>query len=168
MTAHKTTMTREQFVAAEIFGYSYANYQDHLDIENVRYEQLMPATVVILERASREGWPMTRVATELDTDEQNASELIEAYQRAALIVDAENPAEAFRKAVRFSVLDAVEKGLSTEEAIDSLVTQICFRTADLAYLLDREAKPLSRYSRHLRREPDVGYHEGYFDEDDNA
>jgi hypothetical protein len=37
------------------------------------------------------------------------------------------------------------------------VIQICFRAADLAYLLDREGMSLSRYSKHLRREPDVGY-----------
>jgi hypothetical protein len=167
MSADKT-MTREQLLSAEIFGYSYANYQGHVDIENVRYERLMPATVSILERASGETWPMPRLAKELDTDEAKANDLLEAYRRAAQVVDAENPAEAFRKAVRFSVLDAVQEGLSTEEAIDSLVTQICFRAADLAYLLDREGKPLSRYSRHLRREPDVGYHEGYFDEDDTV
>lgn len=35
-------MTRYQLLAAEIFGYSYANYQDHLGIGNIRYDRLMP------------------------------------------------------------------------------------------------------------------------------
>ena len=68
--------------------------------------------------------------------------------------------------MRFSIRDVVAEGLSTDGAIEKIVTQICYRTADLAYLLDREGKPLSRYSRHLRREPEVEYYEGYFDEDD--
>ena len=40
-------MTREQLLAAEIFGYSFANDQDHLGIGNVRYEQLMPASAAV-------------------------------------------------------------------------------------------------------------------------
>jgi hypothetical protein len=48
--------------------------------------------------------------------------------------------------------------------VEDLVVQICYRAADLAVLLDMEGKPLSRYSRHLRREPDVEYDDGDFDE----
>ena len=35
-------MNRYHLLAAEIFGYSYANYQDHLDVHNIRYTKLMP------------------------------------------------------------------------------------------------------------------------------
>ena len=166
MSRVESTMTREQLLAAEIFGYSDATYQGHLGIGNVRYEQMMPASVVVLERATRENWSVPALATELDTDDQNARELLDAYQRAVKVVDAANPAESFRHAVRFAIRDAVAEGVATEATIEKLVTQVCFRAADLAYLLAREGKPLSRYSRHLRREPDVEYHEGYFDEDD--
>jgi hypothetical protein len=34
----------------------------------------------------------------------------------------------------------------------------------LTVLIEQEGQPLSRYSRHLRREPGVEYGEGYFDE----
>ena len=34
-------MNRAQLLAAEIFGYSFANYADHLGIGNVRYERLL-------------------------------------------------------------------------------------------------------------------------------
>ena len=50
-------MNRAQLLAAEIFGYSFANYADHLGIGNVRYERLMPEDVETLETAEREGWP---------------------------------------------------------------------------------------------------------------
>ena len=52
------------------------------------------------------------------------------------------------------------------EEIEKLVRQICYRAADLAYLVKVEGSSLSRYSRHLRREPDVEYYEGYFDEEE--
>jgi len=168
MNSTERTMNREQLLAAEVFAYSFANYQDHLGIGNERFERLMPTSIRVLERATRDSWPLSKTAAELDTNEENARDLLDAYQRAIAVVDAPNAAEAFRNAIRFTIRMAVAEGLSTEEAIEKLVTQICYRTADLAYLLDREGTPLSRYSRHLRREPDVEYYEGYFDEEDDA
>jgi hypothetical protein len=155
---------RLKLLAAEIYGYSFANYEDHLGIGNERYERLMPQTAETLETAEREGWSASKIAEELDVDVEQAEQLLEAFERARDIVDAENPAEAFRHGVRFSIMDALDDGLHGPEAIEKLVTQICFRAADLAVLLEQEGEPLSRYSRHLRREPDVEYDEGYFDE----
>jgi hypothetical protein len=157
-------VNRTQLLAAEIFGYSFANYADHLGIGNVRFERLMPADAKTPETAEREGWPAAKIAAALEVDVERAEELLEAFQRAREIVDAENPAEAFRNGVRFSIWHAVEEGLRDPEAIEKLVTQICYRAADLAFLLEREGQTLSRYSRHLRREPGVEYYEGYFDE----
>jgi hypothetical protein len=157
-------MNRAQLLAAEIFGYSFANYADHLGIGNVRYERLMPEDAETLEMAEREGWPASKIAAALEVDIERAEELLEALQRAREVVDAENPAEAFRNGVRFSIWQAVEEGLRDPEAIEQLVTQICYRAADLAFLLERTGKTLSQYSRHLRREPGVEYYEGYFDE----
>jgi hypothetical protein len=47
-------------------------------------------------------------------------------------------------------LYALEEGLNSAEDIDDLVGQICYRAADLAYLLDMEEKELSEYSIILR------------------
>ena len=124
----------------------------------------MPKAVETLETAERKGWPATQTATALEVDVEQAEELLEALQRAREVVDAENPAEAFRNGVRFSIWHAVEEGLRDPEAFEKLVTQLCYRAADLAFWLEREGKTLSRYSRHLRREPGVEYYEGYFDE----
>ena len=166
MTGPTPRLSRAQFLAAEIFGYSYANYQDHLRIGNTRYERLMPERVETLERAAREAWPVARLAKELDVSEQEATDLLDGYYRAVDVVDAGNAAASFRNAVRNAVKHAIAEGLKTEESAEALVTQVCFRAADLAYLLDVEDKRLSRYSRHLRREPDVEHSEGYFDGDD--
>ncbi len=157
-------MDRLKLLAAELFGYSFANYAEHLGIGNERYERLMPETAETLETAEREGWSIAKIADELDVDVERAEQFLEAFGRARDVVDAENPAEAFRHGVRFAIMDALDEGFDEPEAIEHLVTQICYRAADLAVLLEQERQPLSRYSRHLRREPDVGYYEGYFDE----
>lgn len=156
-------MNRAQLLAAEIFGYSFVNYADHLGIGNMRYERLMPEAVATLETAERAGWPAPKIAAELDVDIEQAEQLLEAFQRTREVVDAETPAEAFRHGVRFSIWDAIDEGLHGPEAIEKLVTQVCYRAADLAFLLEREGKTLSQYSRHLRREPDVEYDEGSCD-----
>jgi Mn-dependent DtxR family transcriptional regulator len=159
------TMNRTQLLAAELFNYSYANYQDHLGV-NIRFDELMPQTVSTLEKAEAEEWPLKELARELEVDSQQAEDLLERLQDAREVVEAENPAEAFRNGVRQSIHMAMESALDSAEDIEKLVRQICYRAADLAYLLKAEGSSLSRYSRHLRREPEVEYHEGYFDEEE--
>jgi hypothetical protein len=160
-------VNRYHLLAAEIYGYSYANYEDHLGIGNIRYDKLMPDDARTLERAVAENWPLKRVARELQVDVSAAQESLRCYRNACEVVDAENAAESFRWAVRQAVERALAEGLRDENSVEQLVTQICYRAADLGFLLDREKKPLSRYSRHLRREPGVEYHEGYFDEEES-
>ena len=80
------------------------------------------------------------------------------------VVDAENPAESFRSAVRQSIETALKDGLASTEAIESLVTQICYRSADLGFVLDKTGHHLSQYSRHLRKDSETEYYEGYFEE----
>jgi hypothetical protein len=155
---------REKLLAAELFGYSFANYDDHLGIGHIRYERLMPEMVMTLEKGAEENWPTSRLAEELEVTVEEAERFVRGFQRARQIVDAENPAESFRNAVRFSIQDAVREGLGKQESIEALVTQICFRAADLAFLLKIRGEPLSRYSRDLRKEPGVEYYDGYFDE----
>ena len=160
-------MNRYHLLAAEIFGYSYANYQDHLGIGNLRYEKLMPDDARTLERAETEGWPVEKLARKLKFSPEEAAGALRTFRRARDVVDAENPAESFRWGVRQSIERALAEGLGDEASIERLVTQICYRAADLGFLLKREGKPLSRYSRHLRKEPGTEYYEGYFDEEED-
>ena len=149
-------MTREQLLAAETFHYSYANYDDHLGIGNVRFDKLMPDDVDTLERAERESWDDARLAQALEIEEKHVGHWRLSYERAKAIVDAPTPAESFRRGVRFSIEHAVEEGLADERAIDGLVTQVCYRAADLAYLLDVRGEELSEYSAELRKTPGIG------------
>jgi len=145
-------MNRIQLLAAETFHYSYDNYHDHLGV-NPRFDRLMPNDVKTLEKAADEKWPMNRIAGELDIDPETAKNLLQSFERARLIVDAKNPAESFRTGVRFSIKDAVAAGLPDDKAIETLVTQICYRAADLSYLLKQQNRQLSEYSGELREEP---------------
>ena len=156
-------MDRIHLLAAEIFKYSYANYDDHLGI-NERFDRLMPRDAEILETALKEEWSIDKVAQNLEVDAEIARLYLIRVKEALEIVDAENPAESFRNAVRQSINYALEDGLDSPEAIEALVIQICYRTADFGLLLDKKRHQLSQYSRHLRREPDTEYFEGYFEE----
>ena len=128
-------MERIHFLAAEIFSYSYANYDDHLGI-NERFDTLMPRDAELLETALKEEWPIEKVTQELDVSDEIARKL----------------------------LFAVKDGLDITEAIESLVIQICYRAADLGFRLDKKGHHLSQYSRHLRKDSETEYYEGYFDE----
>ncbi len=110
-------MERIHFLAAEIFSYSYANYDDHLGI-NERFDTLMPHDAEILETALKEEWPIERVAQELDASTETTRKLLFSVKGALEVVDAENPAESFRNAVRQSIEVAIKDGLATTEAID--------------------------------------------------
>lgn len=156
-------MERIHLLASEIFGYSYANYEEHLGVSE-RYDKLMPRDAQLLETALRGKWSAKEVAQKLDVPLDAAKDLLIKTQEALSIVDAENPVESFRKAVEQSIVFALENGLHGQEAMANLVTQICYRAADLGLLLEREGHTLSQYSRHLRKEPGVSYYEGYFDE----
>ena len=156
-------MERIHFLAAEIFSYSYANYDDHLGI-NERFDTLMPHDAEILETALKEEWPIEKVAQELDASTETTRKLLFLVKGALEVVDAENPAESFRNAVRQSIEVAIKDGLATTEAIESLVTQICYRAANLGLVLDKKGHHLSQYSRHLRKDLETEYYEGYFEE----
>ncbi len=155
-------MERIHKIAAEIFKYSYNNYLDHIGI-NERFDKIMPQDAEILETAIIEKWSSEKVAEALDVEPDIASNLLKNTERALEVVDAENPAQSFRIAVRQSIQNEMEDALESKEAIEQLVTQICYRAADLSVLLDENGHRLSQYSRHLRSESDVEYYDGYFD-----
>ncbi len=106
--------------------------------------------IEVCERAVREGSGASEVAETLELDLKNAEGLLESFMIAKEIVETGNAAKSFRRAVKASIVYALEKGLRTEKDIEKLVGQICYRAPDLAYLLDVEGKELSEYSEELR------------------
>jgi hypothetical protein len=156
-------MNRYQLLAAEIYGYTLANYQDHLGLGYLRYEKVMPEVARTLERAATEGWSLERVAGELHTDLNGAAAALAALRHAREVIDAPDPAEAFRAAVRHAIQSAVVQGLEDGEAVDHLVTKICCRAADLAFLLECQRQSLTHYSAQLRRKPGGETGKGLFE-----
>ena len=148
--AYHTGMKRKHLLAAEVFGYSFENYENHLGIGHVRYEQMMPNDVRLLEQAEREGWDDARVARELEIEPQNVARYRKAIRHALFIVDAPTAAETFRRSVQVAIENALGERLAGEAEVAALVEQICYRAADFGFLLDREGKRLSDYSKQLR------------------
>jgi hypothetical protein len=143
-------LERSHMLAAEIFGYSYVHYWDHLLSGNTRFTDLMPDDVDTLARAEEEGWGPARVAQALDVPEDVVASYQRGYREAVEIVDAPTPAAAFRRGVHYSIQHAVEGGLDKEGAVERLVTQIGYRAADLGFRLDMEGGQLSGYEQELK------------------
>ena len=142
-------MTDLHFLAAETFAYSYANYADHLGV-NFRFDKYMPDDIKTIQKIISKGGGAKEIAAKFDIDMEDAEGLLSRYHVAKEIVSADNAAESFRLGVKQSILYALEEGLNSTKDIDGLVCQICYRAADLAYLLDMEEKELSDYSEYFR------------------
>lgn len=52
-------------MAAELFNYSYDNYEDHLG-NNARFDKYMPEDAALLERAEKEEWTSEQVTAKSD------------------------------------------------------------------------------------------------------
>ncbi|MBT3205544.1 MAG: hypothetical protein HOM14_20510 [Gammaproteobacteria bacterium] len=147
-------MSKKQLLAAETFAYSYANYADHLGV-NKRFDKYMPKDIDTIEKIVSAKKGAKELALKLGVTLDIAQDILTSYLTAKDIVTAKNAEASFRKGIKASILLSLESGLNSEEDIDKLVTQICYRTSDLAYLLDIEEKQLSDYSEELREEPDM-------------
>ena len=77
------------------------------------------------------------------------------YRDAVEVVDTKNPAEAFRHAVRQALTFEFRNNQIGDAEIESAVQQICYRAADLSYLLDQSNQKLSDYSQELRGEDEA-------------
>jgi hypothetical protein len=149
-------MKRRYLLAAELFSYSYPHYRERLEAGNERFRRLMPRDVDVLEQADEEDWDDARVARELEMEPAAVPDWRQGFRRAREVVDAADPAESFRAGVRQSIQNALAQGLSADDpaAIERLVVQVCYRAADLGYLLEDRGQKLSHYSRALRAQPE--------------
>ena len=152
LATHAPIMTREQILAAEVFSYSFANYANHLGIGNLRFDKYMPETVRLLARAEAEGWTDERLAKEIEVDLENVPAWRRRYREALEIADAPTPAQAFRNGVRQALALEFKRHQLSDSELESAVTQVCYRAADLSYLLQIRREPLEKYSEELRRE----------------
>lgn len=143
-------MSKRHLLAAETFSYSYANYADHLGI-NPRFDKYMPNDIDVIERVIKSNQGVKELAAQLEVGEEAAQQILSSYTTAKDIVLAKTAEASFRKGVKASILLSLELGLKSEEDIDKLVSQICYRASDLAYLLNLEEKELSDYSEALRK-----------------
>lgn len=145
-------MNRIHLLAAEIFRYSYVNYEGHLGSDH-RFDKVMPEDAALLETAVKEEWPVEKVAKKLAISNEVASEVLHATFEALEIIDAESPADSFRKSVEYTLRYALTEGIKDDDDLMKLVDQISYRTADLSFLLEMENKKLTDYSNALTETP---------------
>ncbi len=148
-------MKRVHYIAAEVFGYSYDNYQDHLEGGNACFTRYMPDDISTLERAAGESWDRKRLAKALAIGEDKVEGWLRACREGKDSVDTPDPVQAFRKGVGYSIKHALEGGLEDEDSIQRLITQICYRVADLGSLIKHSGKQLADYSEKLRDETEA-------------
>jgi len=143
-------MERIYLLAAEMFNYSYDMYADSFEFGKERFTKLMPEDARLTEEAELNDWSDKKLAKAIECSEDEAVSMRDSYRRAVQIIDQENSILVFRKGVLASIKNAVDEGLNSEEDIHNLFGQICYRTADLSYLLTTEGKDLRDYSQDLR------------------
>lgn len=158
----KRWLTRREMIAAELFSYSYPNYAAHLGIGNARFDKLMPQEVDLLEKAERENWESSRIAKEIDLPQEQVDGWLKKFREAKEIMDAPSLIKSFRRAIGQSIENAISEGLADRASVERLITQICYRAADLAYRLDASDHQLSDFSEELREE--TKYDDEYWDQ----
>ena len=155
-------MKRIHYLAAEIFFYSYDNYDAHLGI-NPRFDQQMPKQARILDQAldkaeaGEQEIDLSVLGRKLDLDEELTIDFLNRAKNARRIVDADSPAAGFREAVRQCIVLANTSSESESEdydketdPVEQLSEQICYRLADLSYLLKQRGERVEQYSEELR------------------
>ena len=110
----------------------------------------MPDRIDILEQAERDDWADPDLARELEIEQDAVPSWRQSLREAVHIVDAPTVAESFLRGVRLSIQHALEDGLEDSDSMEELVTQIGYRAADLAYVLDSQGQLLSEYAGELR------------------
>ncbi len=144
-------MKRVHYLAAEIFFYSYDNYDGHLGVCD-RFDRTMPDCARLLYAALDGEFDAKELAAKLEVTEDDLIEYLQRTRNARRIVDSDSAAEGFREGVKQSIQHAFEKGIEGEAAINALVGQICYRAADLGFLLKQNGQRLEEFAEELRRE----------------
>lgn len=145
-------MERIQLLAAELYSYSFQNYKNHLGIGNVRFDEWMPRDARATERAFKEGWKAGQLAREIDTEPEHAQILLDRFEDAVEIVDAEKTSGALRNALRQSFEDILADCSVPPEKMEELIEQACYRVSDFLFLLEAREESIQKASDQLREE----------------
>jgi len=143
-------MNRVHYLAAEMHGYSYEHYQEKLEMRHIRFTKHMPDYVKVMELAEKEQWSDEMLADKLEVDLDKVGDYKKSFILAKRIVDSENSAKSYIEGIKASVKIAVDSGITDEQDINNLVSQILYRTVDFGFLLKNDKKELHQYSRILK------------------
>jgi hypothetical protein len=143
-------MHRYHQLAAEIFGYSFRRHTEKLEIDAVRFSEIMPEEVRVLEEFDPDDESIEELAGRLDCDIDRANRMLEDYRRAVAVVDREDSADRFRLAVENAVEVGLEEGYDEETLAEFVAHQAAYSAADLAYEVEQSGDGWEEVSRELR------------------
>ncbi len=135
-------LTRKELLAAETFDYGYVQYRDYQSGSGDSWLN----DIDTLERAEREGWEPSRIAQATNICEGDLWHYLRNFRDGKKIVNAPNPAEGFRRAVRCAIQSNLEFGTFDEEI---LVSYFGRRMSDLGYCVDMEGRSITYYLSEL-------------------
>jgi len=140
-------MKRYDYLAAELFGYSYYHYQDKLDIGHIRFTRYMPNMVRDLERGINASWSDEKIAEKLDIELDQVSDFKESYHRATNIVDKNPPLRMFEEGIKSVIEIVFENDEFSEELKGKLVDQLMYRAKDFEFRLKEEIEFIQEVDR---------------------
>lgn len=143
-------MKKIHYLAAELFGYSYDNYEEKVSMNHIRFTKYMPETVKIFRKAYTEDWDDQLLAKKAEIDLENISIWREKYLNAVKIIEAGSPDKQLEAGLDVSIRIAIESGLNSDEQIGELIEQIKYRFCDFGNLIKHENRSLSEYSDYFR------------------
>lgn len=136
-------MKRYEYLAAEIFGYSYRHYQDKIEMENSRFTKYMPSDVKLLEQGIKEAWSTEKIAEKLEIDAERVGVFKEAYERAVKIVDQLTPYRTFEEGIKATFNIALGNNPIDDLTRAQLLEQFIYRAKDFEFLLREELELLA-------------------------
>ncbi len=131
-------MRRYDYIAAELYGYSYEHYQDKIDVHSRRFTYEMPSDAKLLEQAINESWTEEKIAEKLGIELDRVNDFKEAFHRAVKIVDSGSAYSKFEAGIR-NTIDVVLEDHEIEKELKAfLIEQLLYQARDYEFLLKEE------------------------------
>lgn len=131
-------MRRYDYLAAELFGYSYQHYQEKLDIHHIRFYKYMPNMVRALETGIKESWSNEKIAAKMGIEKEQVNEFKEDYFRIISIVDNNSTFKMFEEGIKATIETVFEGHTLSEEIKEQLIDQLMYRAKDFQFVLREE------------------------------
>lgn len=131
-------MKRYDYIAAELYGYSYEHYQGKIDVHSRKFTHELPSDAKLLEQAISESWSDEKIAEKLEIDLDRVNDFKEAFKRAVKIVDKGSAYSVFEESIKNTIDVVFEEHEIDNDLKEFLLEQLLYRARDYGFLLKEE------------------------------